>query len=112
VRRHLHESIAVLLCVAGAGPVAVRDDDVPVGSNGAGGGADEGVCSRAGDARLPEAQQELAVLTELVDLKAATARGGVVPEWPAVARPQVAVVVHAEAMCLHDEALAESFGDL
>ena len=60
----------------------------------------------------PRAHQQLAVLAELVELEAAPRRRRVVAERAAVAGPQVAVAVHAEAVGLDDHPLAEALLDL
>ena len=66
----------------------------------------------ARDACLTEAEQELAVLRELVQLKAATLGRRVLGERSAVADPEVAVMIHAEAVALHEQPAAEALRDL
>src|SRR5690606_37684218 len=111
VRFQLHEPVTLLLGARRARPVPVRDDDVAVRRDGARGRTDEGIRTGSGDAGLAEAEQQLAVLRELVKLKPAAARRRVLGERPAVARPKIAVVVHAETVCLHEQALAEALRD-
>ena len=111
VRFQPHDAIAVLLRARRARPVAVGDDDVAVRRDDARGRTDERVGAGARDAGLAETEQQLAVLRELVQLKAAALRRRILGERPAVADPQVAVVIHAEAVCLHEQAAAEALRD-
>ena len=112
VLRYPHQAVAVLLPAGWPRPVAVGDDDVAVRGDGARRRTDERILARPRDARLAEAQQQLPVGAELVHLEAAAVRLRTVAERTAVARPQVAVVVHAEAVRRHDRAFADALRDL
>ena len=90
----------------------VGDDDVAVRPHRTGRRPDEGVLARRRYPRPAEAHQQLAVPTELVELEASPGCGGVVAERTAVAGPQLAVAVHAEAVGLDDHAVAEALLDL
>ena len=103
-----HQAVAVLLPAGRPRPVAVGDDDVAVRGDGARGRTDERILAGPRDARLAEAQQQLPVGAELVHLEAAAVRLRTVAERTAVARPQVAVVVHAQAVGRHDRAFADA----
>src|SRR5436309_8130553 len=86
VFRKLHDS-----CVR-IPAVSVGDENGPVGSDGDGGRAIEGVLASAGDSRLAQRQQNLPVRTEFENLLALAVFA------LAVSGPRVSVLVHRETV--------------
>ena len=87
--------------------MAIGDDDVAVRRHCACGRRDERVPAGLRDASLTQRQEQFAVRAELEELIAPAGLRRIVSERAAVAGPQVAILVHAEAMRLHEHSLPE-----
>src|SRR5213593_5034650 len=82
--------------------VSVGNENGPVGSDGDGGWAIEGVLTSAGDSRLAQRQQNLPVRAEFENLLALAVFG------LAVSGPHVSVLVHRETVRINKHSCAKA----
>ena len=83
--------------------MSIGNNDIAVRGHGAGGRADKSVFSCFGDPRSSQTHQEITVLIKLVNLETPALGGWVVAERTAVTGPQITVMVHTEAVGLHNQ---------